>query len=54
MQKNSEVDFLVVLLLFGIYFVLKYFTEMNIYDLLYGCILIYYHIKLKYFPSEDI
>ena len=54
MQEKIGVDFVVILLLLGIYFIFKYFAEKNLFDLVYGCILVYYHIKLKIFSTEDI
>ena len=47
MQKKCGLDLVLLLLLFGIYFILKFISEKQVTDLIYGCILIIYHIKLK-------
>ncbi len=53
MQNKYEVDFVVLLLFLGIFFIIKSIAEETISDLIFGCILIYYHIRVKYFTIEN-
>ena len=52
MKRVAGVDLVLLLLLFGIYFVLSYSTSKNIAELIYGIILIFYHIKLKFIMKK--
>ena len=48
-NMTSETNFngVVLLLLFGIYFVLSFINTKNIPDLIYGVILIIYYVKFR-------
>lgn len=47
MKKDKDLD--VLLLIFGIIFILDYFATNVIYDLLYGIVLLIYYFRiLKY------
>ena len=48
MQNRNSLNFVVLLLLVGIYFILKYFSEKQLTDLIYGIILVIYHVRLKF------
>ena len=47
MTDKGKFDPAVLLLLFGLYFVLKYPTTKEATELLYGIILIGYHIRFR-------
>lgn len=47
MTKEGNLDPVVLLLLFGLYFVLKYATSQCVTELIYGIILLIYHIRFK-------
>ena len=47
MTKEGDFDPVVLLLLFGLYFVLKYATTQSVSELVYGIILLGYHIRFK-------
>lgn len=46
-MEKSNFDPVVLLMLFGIYFVINYLVIFNLIELLYGIILIIYYIKCK-------
>ena len=59
MNKELGFDPVVLLLLFGVYFVLDYYTSKFIPELLYGFSLIFYYFKCiiirkKYRAKNDI
>ena len=47
MTKEGNLDPVILLLLFGLYFVLKYATTQSVTELIYGIILLIYHIRFK-------
>lgn len=47
MTKEGNFDPVVLLLLFGLYFVLKYATTQSITELIYGIVLLIYHIRFQ-------
>ena len=52
MQTNSDFDFVVLLLLVGIYFIFEFFSTKQITDLLYGIILVIYYIKFRFLNKK--
>lgn len=52
MLDKDGLNFVVLLLLVGIYFILKYYTEKQLTDLIYGIILIVYYIKFKFLTKK--
>ena len=54
MTKNGGLDPVVLLMLFGIYFVLKYISAKEFTDLLYGIVLIMYHIRFAILKKKSM
>lgn len=48
MLNKNGFNYVVLLLLVGIYFILNYFAQKQLTDLIYGIILVIYHIKFRF------
>ena len=53
MIKESELDLVLLLLLFGLYFIISFLTSNNVFELIYGIILVFYHVKLKFLQRKQ-
>ena len=52
MTGEAKLNGVVLLLLFGIYFVISFINTGSIPELVYGIVLIFYHIKLRYIQKK--
>jgi len=54
MTKENNFDPVVLLLLFGLYFIMSFISEKNIPELLYGIVLIFYYVKCKFVLKNNL
>lgn len=54
MIKNNGFNPILILLLFGIYFIISYFETKNIPELVYGAVLVCYHVKFKILQKNSL
>ena len=54
MAKDNGLNLVLLLLLFGMYFIMSYISTKNIPDLVYGIILIIYHVKFIVLQKKSL
>ena len=54
MVKGNSFDPVVLLFLFGLYFVIDFFTAKDMFGLLYGLILIFYYFKCRIIEKKSM
>lgn len=54
LPKDKSLDPVVLLLLFGIYFVCSYLAGHSVFELVYGLILIFYYFKVRIFQKKTM
>ncbi len=54
MTKENNLNLVVLLLLFGMYFIMSYLSSKNIPELVYGIILIIYHVRFKILHKKSM
>lgn len=54
MAKDNGLNLVLLLLLFGMYFIMSYISTKNIPELVYGIILIIYHVKFRVLQKKSL